>query len=57
VADVQRLATLPPKPALQAQLAGTIQSPLSNLVGLLNSALGELVRVLDAREAQLGESA
>jgi len=57
VEDVRSLATLPPKLALQGQLAGTIQSPLSSFVGLLNSALGELVRVLDAREAQLGESA
>jgi large subunit ribosomal protein L10 len=57
VAQVEQLATLPPRLALRGRLAGTIQAPLSGFVGLLDSALGELVRVLDARQAQLGESA
>lgn len=50
---VQSLATLPPKPELQARLAGNIQGPLSGLVGLLNSALSELLSVLNEREKQL----
>ncbi len=53
VERVQSLATLPPKEQLEAQLAGNIQGPLSGFVGLLNSALGELLRVLNEREKQL----
>jgi large subunit ribosomal protein L10 len=52
-AQVEDLALLPPKPALQALLAGTIQGPLSGFVGLLNGALSEICRVLDEREKQL----
>lgn len=52
-AQVEELGTLPPKPALQAQLAGNIQGPLSGFVGLLNGALSEICRVLDEREKQL----
>jgi large subunit ribosomal protein L10 len=51
--EVETLATLPPKPALQAQLAGNIQGPLSGFVGLLNGALSELALVLDERAKQL----
>ena len=51
---VESLATLPPKADLQARLAGNIQGPLAGFVGLLNSALGDLVRVLAEREKQLG---
>lgn len=55
--QVDQLATLAPKPELQAKLVGTIQAPTSSFVGLLDSVLGQLVRVIDARQAQLGESA
>ncbi len=51
---VESLATLPARPDLQARLAGNIQGPLAGVVGLLNSALGDLVRVLAEREKQLG---
>lgn len=57
IEEVRTLATLPAKPRLQAVLAGNIQGPLSGFVGLLNSALGELVRVFDEREKQLAGSA
>jgi large subunit ribosomal protein L10 len=56
-AEVETLGTLPPKPALQAQLAGNIQGPLSGFVGLLNGALSELARVLDERAKQLEPAA
>jgi large subunit ribosomal protein L10 len=55
--EVETLATLPPKPALQAQLAGNIQGPLSGFVGLLNGALSELALVLDERAKQLEPAA
>lgn len=56
-AKVEELATLPPRPELCARLAGNIQAPLSGLVGLLNSALGELLTVLQEREKQLAPAA
>lgn len=52
-AKVEELAALPAKPDLQARLAGNIQGPLAGFVGLLNSALGELVTVLKEREKRL----
>ena len=52
-AKVEELAALPTKPDLQARLAGSIQGPLAGFVGLLNSALGELVTVLQERQKQL----
>ncbi len=55
--QVETLAALPPKPDLQARLAGNIQGPLSGFVGLLNSALSELMSVLEERGKQLGPAA
>ena len=49
--DVQALAKLPPKPQLQAMLIGTLQAPLSSVVGLLTAAQSNLIRVLTARSA------
>ena len=43
---VTRLATLPSREVLQAQLAGAIQSPLSTLAGLLGANLRNLGSVL-----------
>jgi large subunit ribosomal protein L10 len=51
--QVGDLASLPPKPVLQATLAGTIQGPLSNFVGLLNGAISSIVYTLEARATQL----
>jgi len=47
------LASLAPKPVLQATLAGTIQGPLSGFVGLLNGAISNIVYTLEARATQL----
>ena len=50
---VQTLAELPPRDALLAQLAGTLQSPLTHLAGTLDSILSTLAATLDAYRAQL----
>jgi large subunit ribosomal protein L10 len=47
--DIRALADLPSKEALRAQLVGTLQGPLSQLVSLLSAPHRELVHVLDAR--------
>jgi large subunit ribosomal protein L10 len=44
---VKRLATLPPKEVLQAQVLGTLVAPLAGLVSLLAAAPREFVVVLD----------
>ena len=46
-AAVKRLATLPPKEQLQAQVLGTVVAPLQGLVGVLAAAPRDLVVVLD----------
>jgi large subunit ribosomal protein L10 len=45
--DVRRLATLPPRESLQAQVVGTIAAPLTSFVSLLAAAPREFVIVLD----------
>jgi large subunit ribosomal protein L10 len=50
---VQMLADLPPRDTLLAQLASTIQSPLSNLAGGLTSILSSLAATLDAYREKL----
>ncbi len=55
--QVADLASLAPKPVLQAALAGAIQGPLSNFVGLLNGAISSIVYTLEARANQLQEAA
>lgn len=51
-ADVTRLAKLPPKEQLIAQLAGGIAAPLSGLAGGLSNLIGGLARTLAAVQAQ-----
>jgi large subunit ribosomal protein L10 len=46
-AGVRRLATLPPREALQGQVVGIIAAPLQGLVSLLAAAPREFVVVLD----------
>jgi len=46
-AGVRRLATLPPREALQAQVVGVLAAPLQGLVTLLSAAPREFVVVLD----------
>ena len=46
-AGVRRLATLPPREVLQAQVVGVLAAPLQQLVTLLSAAPREFVVVLD----------
>jgi large subunit ribosomal protein L10 len=57
--DVERLATLPPKPQLVAQLLGQFQAPIQRLLSVLNGPLRNLDGLLQARIRQLegGETA
>ena len=47
-ADIEALASMPPKKVLQGMLAGTIAAPMSNLVGVMSQKLASLVYVLKA---------
>ncbi len=51
--EVERLATLPPRPQLLAQLLGQIQSPISGLINVLNGPLWSFGGLLQARIQQL----
>lgn len=53
--EVERLASLPPKPQMVANLLGQIQSPISRLLGVLNGPLQNLGGLLQARINQLEE--
>lgn len=57
--EVERLATLPPRPQLVSQLLGQMQAPIHRLLGVLNGPLWSLGGLLQARIQQLesGESA
>jgi large subunit ribosomal protein L10 len=50
---VQALAELPPRDVLLAQLAGTLQAPLTQLAAGLNSIVSNLAATLDAYRAKL----
>lgn len=50
---VTRLASLPPQPALVAQLLGNMQAPLYGLASVLNATISSLAYVLQARIGQL----
>ena len=52
-AEVSRLADLPPRPVLVAQLLGAMQSPLYGLASVLNATISSLAYVLQARIEQL----
>lgn len=52
-ATVRTLAELPSRDALLAQLAGTVQAPLTSLAGALNSVLTTFAATLDAYRARL----
>jgi large subunit ribosomal protein L10 len=51
--QIRRLAALPSKRELRAQLAGTLQAPLRNLAGALHALLGNLRNALEQRQQQL----
>jgi large subunit ribosomal protein L10 len=52
-AGVKALSELPPRPVVMAQVLGTIQAPAGKVAGVLNSAVAQIVRVLQARVDQL----
>ena len=47
-AGIKTLATLPSRLELLAKLVGSLQSPMSGLVGVMHGTLGKFVRTLDA---------
>ena len=51
--EVSRLAALPPRPVLVAQLLGNMQSPLYGLMSVLNGTIRSLAYVLQARMEQM----
>lgn len=53
---LRRLAALPSKVELQGMLAGTLQAPLRNLAGTLQSLLGMVRNALEQRHTQLEAS-
>jgi large subunit ribosomal protein L10 len=55
--QLQSLAELPPKPQLQARVIGTIQGPMSSLIGTMNGLLAQIAYVVDQRSIQLGGDA
>jgi large subunit ribosomal protein L10 len=50
--DVRRLATLPPREQLLAELAGAFQAPLSQFVWVMQAKLTEMVGLLEALRAE-----
>ncbi len=55
--DVARMAELPNRETLIAQVVGTMQSPISSFVGVLAGTLQSLVGVLEARRQQMESAA
>ncbi|MBT7981137.1 MAG: 50S ribosomal protein L10 [Akkermansiaceae bacterium] len=50
--ELNALASLPPMDVLRAHLLGTLQSPASTFVRLLNEPASSLARILKAKEEQ-----
>jgi large subunit ribosomal protein L10 len=46
--EVSRLAKLPPREQLLAELAGALESPMAQLAGVLSAKLNEFVGLLEA---------
>jgi large subunit ribosomal protein L10 len=57
VAEIQALATLPPKEVILGQLLGILQAPATQLVRLLNEPGSQLARLVDAIGKKNGEGA
>jgi len=47
------IASLPPREVMIAEIAGALQSPITNLVYLLTATLQEFTGLLDARSSQM----
>ncbi len=56
-AEVESLAELPSREALQAQLLGMLLSPATKLVRILNEPMSALARLLNVKAQNQGESA
>jgi len=57
-ADVDALATLPPREQIYANLLGTLQTPAANVVAILGAVLQNLVGTLEAyHNTQVGAAA
>ena len=56
-AHVKRLAALPSRPELLAQVAGTLQAPLAGLAGALSGMLYMLAGALEALKSKRSEGA
>ncbi|MBI4419479.1 MAG: 50S ribosomal protein L10 [Gemmatimonadetes bacterium] len=56
-AEVSRLAALPSREALLAQVGGALQAPLAGLLGAFNGLLYQWVGALEALRAQRGNAA
>lgn len=50
--EVKRLADLPPKEVLMAQLAGGLQAPMARLAGGMNNLVAQFARAVDALRQQ-----
>ncbi len=55
-AEIQALATLPPKEVILAQLLGLLQAPATQIVRLLNEPGSQLARLIDAIGKKNGEA-
>jgi len=49
-ADVEAMASMPPREVLLSQVVGTVAAPMSQLVGVMNQKLCSLLYVLKAAE-------
>ena len=56
VTEIEALADLPPLDVLRAQLIGLLDAPASNLVGVLQAGVAQVINVVNAY-AESGESA
>jgi large subunit ribosomal protein L10 len=54
--DLERIAKLPPREQLIAEILGGIQSPVSGVVGVINAVVSNVAYVLQARIDQLQPS-
>ena len=54
-AEVEELATTPPRDELIAQIAGKLRSPVQNLAGLLQATLRDFNGLIEARANQIEE--